>query len=404
MTRLTGVTVEGFKGIDRIKFDPGRLNVVTGRNNSGKTSLLEALHLAYEPTSIARFGSNLDTLVNQQYEEAVIGVETTEKDLELRLEQPEVGAVPDILVEAFRQRLERPQQINLKELEGDSDISREIDVDIAEVIAEVSDPDQFEEAKGEVIAQVIDGASYPYVHFGPAVGALYRKVRKKVAEIIDEDITLDNSLLELANSFESGCESYNFPQGEPSALGTTNFVNFMQHNTVLRLDEDDTDPVKVDDVGDFLRDKGILEDLKTFDVDHLVFEPEDGEKYSVPFEFMGEGFKTIVGVLWELLDEEQNWDLVLLEEPETHMHPGYVRELVYFLVQIAREEDVQLFVTTHNNDFLNDFFEANFTEDEQAFLEDEFRLLQLQDGTADVMSYAEAEQDLKELKLDLRGL
>lgn len=161
--------------------------------------------------------------------------------------------------------------------------------------------------------------------------------------------------------------------------------------------------IKEDDIGDFLRDKQILDNLKSFSLDHLVFDPEDEEKYSVPFDQMGEGFKAIVGILWELLDDDLP-EVVFLEEPDTHMHPGYVRELVYFLIDLAREEDIQLFVTTHNNDFLNDLFVDNLTDEEVEFLEDEFRLIQMQDGAADVMDYREAEHTLEELVLDLRGV
>ncbi len=162
-------------------------------------------------------------------------------------------------------------------------------------------------------------------------------------------------------------------------------------------------PIKEDDIGDFLREKEILDNLKSFSLDHLVFDPEDEEKYSVPFDQMGEGFKAIVGILWELLDDNLP-EVVFLEEPDTHMHPGYVRELVYFLIDLAREEDIQLFVTTHNDDFLNDLFVENLTDEEVEFLESEFRLIQMQDGAADVMDYREAEHTLEELMLDLRGL
>lgn len=161
--------------------------------------------------------------------------------------------------------------------------------------------------------------------------------------------------------------------------------------------------IKTDEIGDFLREKQIVDNLKTFTLDSLVFEPDDGEKYSVPFDQMGEGFRAIVGLLWELLDDDLP-EVVFLEEPSTHMHPGYVRELVYFLVDLAREEDVQLFLTTHDSDLLNDLFTDNLTEEEVSFLESEFRLVQMQDGTADVMEYREAEHTLEELMLDLRGI
>lgn len=404
MTRLTSVTVEGFKGIDRIEFDPGRLNVVTGRNNSGKTSLLEALNLAYDPSSIARFESNLDTVINHGFDSSLIEVETGRESREILLETPEKKEMPEHLFEAFRQRLHWTWEALPDDIRSGEDVMGSIENELPEVITEVSNPNALEEATREMMLLSVAGTVYPYISYGPAISELYEGVFERIGDSVVEQRKSAEAAVLKQLAINNVSSDDKFLREEPSTLGTINFVDFMQHASTLEFSEDDADPVKVDNIGDYLREHDILEDLKTFDVDHLVFEPEDGEKYSVPFEFMGEGFKTIVGVLWELLGEEQEKDLVLLEEPETHMHPGYVRELVYFLVQLAREEDVQLFVTTHNNDFLNDFFEANFTEDEQTFLDEEFRLLQLQDGTADVMDYAEAEEDLKDLKLDLRGL
>jgi len=97
-------------------------------------------------------------------------------------------------------------------------------------------------------------------------------------------------------------------------------------------------------------------------------------------------------------------EIVLLEEPDTHMHAGYVREVVYFLIDLAREEDVQLFITTHDSDFINDFFTENLTDEEEAYLEDEFSLLRMEEDGAVVEDYETARENLKDLHLDLRGI
>src|SRR5438034_11209422 len=50
---LGNVTIDGFRGLRHLRLDGlGRLNILVGENNSGKTSVLEALSIlcnAFEP-------------------------------------------------------------------------------------------------------------------------------------------------------------------------------------------------------------------------------------------------------------------------------------------------------------------------------------------------------------------
>jgi AAA15 family ATPase/GTPase len=132
----------------------------------------------------------------------------------------------------------------------------------------------------------------------------------------------------------------------------------------------------------------------------MVFE-EDGEKYQVPYEFMGDGFKTLLGLLWELSGEDD--DVLLLEEPENHMHPNYVHQFVHWLVDVAEDTGTQLFLTTHDIDFVRSFFD--FVEPSQkAFLSEEFRLLKMDRTLPEVYDYDEAEELSKDLQVDLRGI
>jgi Predicted ATP-dependent endonuclease of the OLD family len=43
--KVNEISIENFKGIDSLKFQPRLLNVIVGRNNTGKTSILEAMAL-----------------------------------------------------------------------------------------------------------------------------------------------------------------------------------------------------------------------------------------------------------------------------------------------------------------------------------------------------------------------
>lgn len=412
MTHLEDVTIEGFKGIDRLEFEPDQFTVVTGRNNSGKTSLLEAVDLALQPSHISHFGDNLDNVINHRYEASTISVMANDTTRDVRLRPPPPNLVPDYLLDAFRAEMLALWNAFDSDDILEEDVKDLLDDDLPDMVSELVTKRDLTDLRDEVLVIRVDGVDHPYVSFGPTVSELYSSVRNEIEDSFREDIesAIENkveqhalSKMTIAHPFIGG------PQGrfigeQPSPLLESHLIDFMQLSETLELSANDGDPVRIDDIGDFIKEKGIVDDLKSFDLDYLVFEDEEGEKQSIPFEFMGEGFKTIVGILWKLMEGDRSSDVVLLEEPETHLHPRYVRQLIYFLIQIARDDNMQLFITTHNNDFLNDFFSENLTGQEETFLEAEFQVLQLQEGTADVMTYGEAESHLKDLKLDLRGL
>ncbi|AFE07582.1 ATPase-like protein [Corallococcus coralloides DSM 2259] len=55
---LTSITVENFRGIERLHVEGlGRVNLIIGRNDSGKTALMEAMQIARQPFDAARFVS-----------------------------------------------------------------------------------------------------------------------------------------------------------------------------------------------------------------------------------------------------------------------------------------------------------------------------------------------------------
>lgn len=410
MTRIERVDVEGFKGIESLDVEPTAVNVVTGRNNTGKTSLLEAVELVFDPGTVEQFGGNVDTLVNVDYGRAVITAGTEGGRTSLELRHPDRERAREVLFETtyeFWLRLLDELQRN----DGfDVDVLESVREELRAFVGANLTEEVVRDATGAILLLLVDGEEYPYLFPSSAVRTLHENIRSDLKEAMYERAELDadgvqRHTTELAIQFDfMGGATPLFVGEEPPSSDAVTFVDIPDLTDRPETGDGERDAVKIDDVEDFLVDEEIVEDLRDFDLDYLVFEDEDGEKYSVPYEFMGDGFKAVVGVLWELLDDDLTGDVVLLEEPGTHMHPGYVRELVYFLVEIAREEDVQLFVTTHNNDFVSDFFGENLADEERSFLREEFTLVQMQEEAAEVMSYEEAEQHLKDLHLDLRGL
>ena len=423
MAHVERVSVEGFKKIAELSVEPGQFTVVTGRNNSGKTSLLEAVRLGCEPETVGKlrvFDSEgwidtvergIETVINRQQTESVVETTVGDTTERVRLRPASSDTARAVaaregarLIETKDEKDEEPLGRIRRELESNA-VETTPSGALSDIVARYVPEDSDWIQQGVKILET--GEKRYRLVDDPQIG------RKAAGTFLDgvrsgHGIDLAGELgLHLVDGPADGTklveprgliyQSDLFHESVPESRVPTKFVT---HGTTVDADDD---PVKTDDIGDFLREKGILEDLKTFTLDDLIFDPDDGEKYAVPFDQMGDGFRAIVALLWELLDDDLP-EVVFLEEPTTHMHPGYVREVVYFLIQLAMEEDVQLFVTTHSNDFLNDLFAENLHEEEVAFLEEEFKLFQMQDGGAKTLDYREAEKSLEKLMLDLRGV
>ncbi len=194
--------------------------------------------------------------------------------------------------------------------------------------------------------------------------------------------------------------------------GKSNFLgNLNDHNgaklissldiTNKNIESVENYSVVLSEIEDDLRDYNIIQDLYDFSLDNLVFETDTG-RYQLPYESMGDGFKAITGLLWELEITDRENQILLLEEPENHMHPGYIQKLVEFIIKIAQEEDIQFFITTHNIDLIDEFLDPARSEAEK-YLSESLQVIQMGKYTSQVMDLEKARTQFEELHLDLRG-
>lgn len=71
--KINNISINNFKGIDSLKFEPKTINIIVGRNNTGKTSILESIACAFIPDFIEEnFNAKPATLINYLSESAEI--------------------------------------------------------------------------------------------------------------------------------------------------------------------------------------------------------------------------------------------------------------------------------------------------------------------------------------------
>ncbi len=124
----------------------------------------------------------------------------------------------------------------------------------------------------------------------------------------------------------------------------------------------------------------------------------------VPLDATGDGLRSLIELLVPI---SLGAELVLLEEPERHMHPGYLDIYCRELVKQLRKENAktQYVITTHSLEFLRDILD-HAREEEVLDKVTVVRLHRLPDGTVDaeVIPGKEAYNELEELGSDLRGI
>jgi hypothetical protein len=162
--------------------------------------------------------------------------------------------------------------------------------------------------------------------------------------------------------------------------------------------------IKAHIVEEWLLEHKVIRGLERFDFEDLVFRGEE-DLYPVPLEHMGDGFKALVALVATL----DPGDIVLLEEPELHMHPGYIRELLEYLVSFSMDTHTQFFIVTHSRDVVGCLLDdQTLSEKNTGFLEKEFNLTRLTSVNTQTMSDTnndeEAQSALNGLLLDLRGI
>lgn len=436
MTCINHLRISGFKAINQLEVDAKRINLITGKNNMGKTSLLESADLIFNPGNISHFSENLDKVIHEDSSSASLKCEFSKRQQTLNSfhgdyngEHREVGlrrpdkeevirSFSNIIDDVLDLNKDYPIRVNRSFIEKiqveSSDLyTEELQDILRESVTEISEERIISNIRDDLIILEIEGEKHPFIHLGDNFSHLRSSIVQIALDKLYDKIGLSESdekeqyQRELKHSFRSMLAP-RFGRGRfvgkpPSEIGG---VHLVKEPTA---DPDDLDlnqenaAVRTSDIEEYLKKNDIVSNLKDFSFDRLVFQEND-EKDEVPYEFMGSGFKTIVGILWELFDQGKEGDVLLLEELDVHMHPGYVENLLRELIEITKNKDIQLFITTHNVDMIEGFFSPSLRRTYGEYLVENFQLMQLSGKIPKTLDYTQAGEEIEEVNSDLRGI
>ena len=316
MKEVVNIAFKGYKVFSKDSYTTmnniSRVNVIIGKNNSGKTSLLDIIGLIYDANSSVRAGVDVDEVIfdiplNDTAAQKVFSFCSGIGEWDLsKLKAYFKGKL-------FSMKLTGKENVNFL----NSDELRSLGGHVRDITTYLSERRN----------------SYKFCKI---------TAERNISPEVEAEIGLDSSGQGATNLIRIFLNDGNYDETiiESKLLTALNSI---------MMPEAEFESIRVQEV--------IYSEQKFWE----VFLQEKGMQ-RVPLSKTGSGLKTIVLVLLNLLviphvEEYKNAQLVYgFEELENNLHPALQRRLFDYLYKFSVENDIKLFLTTHSHIAINSFF------------------------------------------------
>jgi len=353
---IEDLQIDTFRGIKNLQInDLGSINILVGDNNSGKTSVLEAIQLLCNPNKY-----DLIRLARQRenHRNMFVGMGTLDSFLYL---------------------------FNAKEEGYSLNIAGKIRGELNQI-----------NVVGELVEQLVDikelEERYPF-----AIDAQIIEPQEEVTTFIGY---LESSGLNSKINFDINKYSRLIKSPSKNKLLDTALVRVVEH-------------IIQDSVSNLIREKLAKDEavklLKFFDstITDIRYVKE-GKSYftmisssaggEIPLSAYGDGMKKALTILNSMLRAKAG--VVLIDEFETALHTSAMRQVFKFMLEISKQLSIQLFLTTHNIEALDKLLES---AEERI---DDVRVIRLRKKEnktfANVIEGRKALEERKEYNMELR--
>jgi AAA15 family ATPase/GTPase len=352
------ITIQNFRGIENLTInDFGKVNLFVGKNNSCKTSVLEALYIASKPTgfnpyNIIRGAKKYEGKTEELYKDALKDLIKTifynsDKSEETSIDYTFDNENHKIVIEAIC--VKELFQASSQTFEG---ISMGID----------TEPNVFQiytQKEGNTIHLVAALKSFPYIQ------------TESYSEMINADKASD--------------------LGSPDLIRLYNKITISGNKAelikLIKIIDNTIEDIEFSGVGFYIKQKSFKNLLK--------------------MESLGDGAIKAFIYSCYLLDEQQkkfSKSIFLIDEIENGLHYTAQKKLWDWLFEIAKKEEnknIQIFVTTHSIDTVRAFTQVAKEKNEK-----DIRLFRLEKYDDEIIetkyNYEDLETAVEEMNLDPR--
>ena len=427
---IKNIKIDNFKNLESIDIITNHnINLIVGKNNTGKTSLIQALYITFLTKEFISFYkkeynlSSLSSLINYSSNKSLIEIKTNmekPKDkIYLEISRPKfkdfilyMQAQIDHFLEIDGKTFSNlPDKPKSKKTQDFSRLFTSENNEIKSLVEEIINEKKIEIANNIKYDVIIAGKYSPSEETTKLLSEIHRQVFKKITEKIGKTIPKEYesylSIWQFEREFGIIIDHMAAPESNKAQMnGGLLYINAGHINLEQFYKQSETTAIEIQGI---IKTLNILPDLERFTFRNLVFK-KDGVRKEIPLEIMGEGFKVLIYIISMILSFKNRKikPVILIEEPEIHMHPGYINEFVNYLIDFSINNNIQFFITTHSEDLINSFLNEDLEVEIKKKLKDEFAIIRLTDingeNLVETMNYENSLDNINNLYLDLRGI
>ena len=437
--RIKQLILENFRSITDMNINPSAINIMVGKNNSGKSSLVEAIYFAFGDLDGVRLFQEHPSMLMNVFKAGSTKIEI-QSDIgnhSIAIEKPDIAEILpelkdqlDLVLNKFSSSEELFSHYYTGRIDQEiiSDVFSKIksDGNLPMILDAVTSTNVFiglgESLVNRSIKLTHNSSTklfmppYNFFHEKNVIGLLTDaiaditnlnnkknsdKVRLTIHHYLSDFFKISMSRRDSPVDEDAKDEKYFLDKSAFRRLEQNTRTNI---NSNDNEDATETESLRIEEI---IKRNKLLTDLERFSFRSIVFRNGD-ETHEIPFDLMGDGFFALVNLLRGLIADPVP-SIVVIEEPERDLHPGYIEQFTKYLVQISKTLGIQFFIISHSEDFINELFRlGELDTDISEFIKEELSVIRISSTKnltlSSIKKYEEASFEVNDLELDLRGI
>ena len=437
--RIKKLILENFRSITDMNINPSAINLIVGKNNSGKSSLVEAIYFAFGDLDGVRLFQEHPSMLMNVFKAGSTKIEI-QSDIgnhSIAIEKPDIAEILpelkdqlDLVLNKFSSSEELFSHYYTGRIDQEiiSYVFSKIksDGNLPMILDTVAGTNAFivlgESLVNRSIKLTHNSSTklfmppYNFFHEKNVIGLLTDaiaditnlnnkknsdKVRLTIHHYLSDFFKISMSRRDSPVDEDVKEEKYFLDKSAFRRLDQNTRTNI---NSNDNEDATETESLRIEEI---IKRNKLLTDLERFSFRSIVFRNGD-ETHEIPFDLMGDGFFALVNLLRGLIADPVP-SIVVIEEPERDLHPGYIEQFTKYLVQISKTLGIQFFIISHSEDFINELFRlGELDTDISEFIKEELSVIRISSTKnltlSSIKKYEEASFEVNDLELDLRGI
>src|SRR5208337_55383 len=331
MAHISNLSLKNYRGFTDFQYSPKSINLIIGKNNTGKTTILSAIDSLSTKDLSPEYDESPEFEVNINSKKAVI----TSNNRIIEIYKDLVFLEPDIK----------------------NDILNDLYLNIRKIFSKFMKNKNQEKTNEDFLKLIFNSFNFLVIAVDKSHFRLYpyqKNYKKSRREIIQEfaKVFLTKDLSREYYNLFFELEDILIKRKTIKKTRSIKVLSISHYNKLeLSFREKIEDIIEIEK---FIKENEIIKNFERLTEDGVIFWSKNETKY-LPYEYYGDGFKSLIKTLQFLIESKNN--VLIIDEAENHMHPGYMNLLVNMIFEYSDKYNIQIFMTTHSFDFIKEILD-----------------------------------------------